>query len=961
MKKVFAVMSSLLLTIAFVGLLSTRVNAAGALFTDPYEAGALEEDEDPMFIMDSIYTTFPQYYDYASAPDAAWAGAARMYPWNETKLRVAQLDENGVATGRYYAIFFSGGLKATDAGAGNNIMFLDAEVAEDGTVTPVSKRTSTYAEEGWELADNPMDQSLSHMAQNVSEYDLEYRPTKFYVSNSAATGYGSQIMNRSIIFDGEGRAIRGVGINEFYVAEDDASYRGYAFAPEFCYVDGVVTKLADGVVCDKVKEPVYEEDGVTPKLDPETGEPMMQETDKDHYLNERFVWEWFEEQPENVNTVPYLSAGWDPTKWDYCWPQDEGYMCIAFNGSAGTLDSMTGAQKEAYLANNGITTDENGVMTDAAGNVVEALPIRECISYIRVPAGGVIYDFGYLDNGKEIQTAGFFNILYGGYKYGRQAMAQVKTVNFSSKPIYIADKVINGQSLQVREDANIIEVLEGTTIKPSDLFNYAGLAKMFTVQDDITSYTSDTSVLDVNVYLDGTKVASSAVTWKYSNSTVQEMMRDFFEDLRHWYIGDLTIEGHVDENGEPIVLGYSGGNSYFLDTNDDGKKDTDFTTDLDTFITKWTSSIVDSWGLFNNGNSTSATGFLNQAPVQQKWELLLTYMNNLMGGTFWSSAYTSYARIRDYYKGTVSSFPNPSAGAKPDQTPKAYNDVEYNFVAGAPKSRSVVTYEVTNSTTGLVDKLSVTFLTVVEYTPIVVINEDALYVYPEEFDGKKVIDPIDPYTLFTAYDGAYCAATGDIRGTVITENAVVTSETLDFANPVEGNHLVRIEVSSLNGTRKTVKHVTVQVLDVTAPTLIVVPTMRLAYGARFNVTDAIVLAADAVDGNLFDLEGMWWSDGSSTPVDTKKPGEYPVVLYVYDKSGNEASATFTVYVDELGLSEKAFNETIEGAISQIEDITLQLEEVTSYVAPSGCKSKKLFFVEFLAAAGILALVLRKKH
>lgn len=952
MKKVFAVMSSLLLTIAFVGLLSTNVKASGALFTDPYEAGALEEDEDPMFIMDSIYTTFPQFYDNAAQPDGAWAGAARMYPWNETKLRVAQLDENGKPTGRYYAIFFSGGLKATDLGAGNNIMFLDAEVAEDGTVTPVSKRTSTYAKEGWELADNPMDQSLSHMAKNISEYDLEYQPTKFYVSNSAATGYGSQIMNRSIIFDGEGRAIRGVGINEFYVPETDATYKGYAFAPEFCYVDGVVTKLADGVVCDKAKEPVYEEDGITPKLD-ENGEPMMQETDKDAYLYERFVWEWFEEQPENVNTAAYLAEGWDPTKWDYCWAQDGGYMCIAFNGSAGTLDSMTAAQKEAYLANNGIVVAEDGTMTDAEGNVVEALPKRDCISYIRVPAGGVIYDFGYLDNGKTIQTAGFFNILYGGYKYGRQALAEVKTVNFSAKPIYTVDSVQNGEPLRVKEGTNTVEVKAGTHINTSWMFKFDGLAKMFLTQDDITSYSADTSVLDVEILLNGVTVVSP-IKWDYNDVTPQEMMRDFFDDLRHFYIGDLELGGKT--------LAYSDGNKYFLDTDGDGKADTDFTTDLDTFINKWTSSIVDSWSLFNGGDVATSSGFLNQPEVRAKWAPFTAYMNDLMGGTFWASAYTSYARIRDYYQAKSASFPNAANGASVDKTPQVIAATYYEFdVNGKTNDRYTLTLNVENTVSGVKDSMTMIYVIVEEYTPIVVVNNDALFVYPEE--GEKVeIAPIDPYTLFTAYDGAYCAATGDLRGTVVTELASVTSETLDFANPTEGKHLVKIVVKSVHATREVVKYVTVTIMDVTAPQVVVKPIINLPYGSAFHVLDGIVLAADAVDGNLFDSKGTWWADTSATKVDTLKAGaEYTVKVAVFDSSNNQTEVSYKVKVGEAPVTAKDIEAAFEEKLAQLEEIGLQLEEITSFVEPTGCKSKKLFFVEFLAVAGLLALVLRRKH
>ena len=1002
MKKVFAVMSTLLLTIALFGLVSTRVNASSALFTHAYEAGALEEDEDPIYIMDSIYSTFPKFYDNQAKPDGIWLGNSRMYPWNETKLRVAQLDENGEATGRYYAVFFSGALNADDLGAGNNTMILDAEVAEDGTITVVSKRTSTYdtedgVKDGLILSDHPQDQSLSHMAVNISEHDLEFEPLKLYSSSSTSQGYAQQIMNRSIIFDGAGRAIRGVGVNEFYVSEEDANYKGYAFAPEFCYVDGVITKYENGVVCDKVKEQVLDENG-NPVLDGD-GEPTYAETDKDHFLYERFVWEWFAEQPENVNTAPYLSAEWDPTKWDYCYAKDGGYMCIAFNGNAGTLDNMTAAQKEAYisyrlpayleanlaqyieekyaakeeayLAENKYTKAEDGTITDAEGQPVDANEVkkvvegllkdeltqaysaqlgavkRECISTVRVPAGGVVYDFGYLDNGKPYATPAFFNMVYNGYHYGRkEGMAQVKTVNFSAKPIYTTDVVKENQSLQLREGLNVVEVMPGTKIDTSWIFQIDGLARMYLVEDDVTSYSADTSVLDVEIIHNGVTVVSP-LDWNYNDATPQEMIADILDDYRLFLKGELVI-------GE-TKLAYS-------DTSVAAKFG-EHINDKDAFVAHYTSSsVIDSWSLFNGGNNETGSGFFNQPAVRTKWAPFLAYMDNLMGGTFWGSAWTSSARISNYYNGVASSFGNALNGAVVTDTPKLYSVTNYEFVAeGDAQARHEITVKVQNTRNQNSDELTVTFVVVNEYTPIIEVNKDALYVYPREEGDQIVIDPIDKYSLFTAYNAKYDDGTKDIRGTVITEMATVTSETLDFDNPVEGSHLVKIEVSSVGGTRTTVKYVTVQVLDVTAPTLIVTPKLGLAYGSTFHVLDGVVLAYDNVDGNLFDSQGIWWADNSSVKVDTTKPNTYKVKVAVTDRSGNETELTYEVIVYEKGLSAEDFQKSVDETLSALEDLGLGLDEINSYVAPSGCKSKKLFFVEFLAAAGILALVLRKKH
>ena len=90
MKKVFAFLSVFALTIAFVGFSAKPANAAELMTEDP----TLNENQIPMYIMDSIYTTFPSYYDYASAGDDKWPGAARMYPWNETRFNCKLIDEN---------------------------------------------------------------------------------------------------------------------------------------------------------------------------------------------------------------------------------------------------------------------------------------------------------------------------------------------------------------------------------------------------------------------------------------------------------------------------------------------------------------------------------------------------------------------------------------------------------------------------------------------------------------------------------------------------------------------------------------------------------------------------------------------------------------------------------------------------------------------------------------------------
>ena len=81
-------------------------------------------------------------------------------------------------------------------------------------------------------------------------------------------------------------------------------------------------------------------------------------------------------------------------------------------------------------------------------------------------------------------------------------------------------------------------------------------------------------------------------------------------------------------------------------------------------------------------------------------------------------------------------------------------------------------------------------------------------------------------------------------------------------------------------------------------------------------------------------------------------------------NGKKALATFEgdKIVGYSTLEEiQALLEDKLSVLESLENIELKLEEINSYVKPSGCKSKSLFFVEFLAVAGALALILRKKH
>lgn len=187
MKKVFAFLSTLLLTIAMVGVVAagSHVKAASDKITvDP----TLAEDEIPVYIMDSIYSTFPNYYDNEAKSDPNWAGPARMYPWNETRLRVAQIGADGQPTGKYYAVYFAGHTVAVEkdgnavVGAGKNILFWDVD--ESGNVIAVKYSDGRKAASG-----NASDPSLSHMRTNISGKDLEFDPTTLGMNDEGTNFY----------------------------------------------------------------------------------------------------------------------------------------------------------------------------------------------------------------------------------------------------------------------------------------------------------------------------------------------------------------------------------------------------------------------------------------------------------------------------------------------------------------------------------------------------------------------------------------------------------------------------------------------------------------------------------------------------------------------------------------------------------------------------------------------------
>ena len=147
-------------------------------------------------------------------------------------------------------------------------------------------------------AGNAADPSLSHMRTNISGKDI-----LFNASDTFSGDEGSSQYNRALWFDGQGNAIRGITGDPFFAKEGSDGAPTVVYAPEYCYSGGKVVKAGDDVVCDKVEKEKVDADG-NPVLDGD-GNVVMEETDEDKYIYQRFEWAWYtNEQWKNTDVNP---------------------------------------------------------------------------------------------------------------------------------------------------------------------------------------------------------------------------------------------------------------------------------------------------------------------------------------------------------------------------------------------------------------------------------------------------------------------------------------------------------------------------------------------------------------------------------------------------------------------------------------------------------------------------------
>ena len=934
MKKVFAFLSVFALTIAFVGFGAKAAKAADLWVEDP----TLGENEIPMYIMDSIYSTFPQYYDNATKADGNWAGAARMYPWNETRLQVKQIDAAGNFTGKEYAIYFAGALTGESSGTGNNVLFYTLDDAGQLKLGRMSNGK-------WDKTGVPMDPSLSHMRTNVTGQDIAFDAIELWSANNSDNG--GNMYNRMLVFDGQGRMVRGISGDGAYLTADAEGVLPGAIAPEYCYVNGTVEKIEEGTVCD------------VETIEIEGSEETKEVT---KYITNRFVWQYFDHEdfdPATVNEVAYLSEGWDAQKWDYAIEEADGYVCIAFVSGEGSNFKLRPEQLEVYTA----TCEANGLEAPDANTT------RKMARTIIVPAGGMTYDFGYLDKGLMGLYEKYNDMCFSGYKYGRtldeegKGMGYNRGYDFSAKPLYYQEKALNGVSYQLLEGQNVVEVLQGESFNPASLINYSGLAKYWGNPYDLTSFQSDASVIDLYIVQDGLTVVQPSTGY----TSFQAVVDDFLADVAAWKGVDVSeIKFDTAAN---FQSNFSWGQ--FFATNADNANKPDYPSaeqpsfwNVPAHREKWTWLIEEIYAT------------MLRYPGGDTYTASLSHVENAKNAYYCGSPQTIAYAIWYFLNGQEHGYfgfhfqdGHNSEWLDPRTNAEKWAQHTIDTSKDAINTNYDLTFKAYNTVTNISSEYSVKFVVVDEYTPILNVNKNNLRYSPKVENGKLVINAIDEYTLCSAYDARYNGKA--IKGNNISYKVHYTSETLDFDKPTEGKHLVKAVV--YNQTKYAEKEFVVIIEDMTAPVVYTQDYIKIGVGEYFNLEDGITYAYDAVDGNLLDhVNGSWYLDISAKKLDVTKAGKYEVVLEVWDSSDNVVEVSYIVEVVSLG------NEDLEDAVAankqaidELYDLVADgfddLNEAVEALKPApeaekeGCGSSATVTVQLLAAASLLVVFLRKRH
>ena len=458
MKRVFAFISLFAISLVMFGFGTANVKAAGEpaegkWVVNPY----LLEDENgevveiPMYIMDSIATTFPFHYDRDAQADENWGGIARQYAWNGVKTVIPQFNANG-ATGQYYGVYQQGASSGSETGIGKMIYTTEG-LWDNGTFYNSGNLGGSY------IRTSPHDPSLSFSLHNTKDEAVGIQVYK-EASN--------QVANPFIIFDAEGKAVAGL----IHSSAEAANGLG----TEFCYdADGVgVVANADASNCAKVMVDTEEDDLDKPIKDEDGNiigyEKVQVEGDDPQYITTRFAWAYLGAAPANLNNS-YLGEGWKADNWDF------------YNEATGVAVVILGSG----IANGGAVS----AAELAADDSVEAGHVRAPYYEITIPAGGFFYQFGYLDRNSTLLPT-YKDVEAQAYLYGRNEGYKMyfKCYNYAGADITFKEGVQNGYGLSKIPGTNTIEAIKGKSIKLADLVDYAALATCFADENDPFSFQS---------------------------------------------------------------------------------------------------------------------------------------------------------------------------------------------------------------------------------------------------------------------------------------------------------------------------------------------------------------------------------------------------------------------------------------------------------------------------------------
>jgi len=603
MKKVFACLSTILLMLVAFGLVMQPAKLSAVEVEDGkfIEDPTLEEGDIPIYVMNSIQTTFPNLYDANAKKDDNYGGPGRDYYWNEIKFVVPQI-ENNQLTGKQYTVYTQGNYDSSKKTAAATKIYLWVDV--DGVPTTA---TQTGASVSWTGQYPPLfgDVSLSGVRYNVSGQEVVIN--NIYNENGVVNGDHSTDCIY-LIFDGQGKAVRGAAHDSYFSDEKIAEY---GFTQLFGYKDGKIVLResaigagaavngfgASDAELDRVQ--VELDDLDNPLLDEITGEPLFDDDGNPLYNKKyvdgeeanllsglRYVWQWYSEEDfdaESVNAVQYLEEGWRYDKWDYAYADPNGgYVCLAFAPNLAKFAQLTEKQYEihnasidALLAAGELNEDEaaelkadvdesfdetTGETTYTYGkgrdNSNKLKPIeRPVIVSLVIPVNGVSYRFGYLDytgNSVEMHFNGFCKMFEQGLLYGRneEYRAHARTYNFTATGLKAQNAVVEGESFILREENGkyVFELKEGATISPKDIISINGMLGGYGLVGDGTEGTNveavqsyknaDVSELEYTMDINGEAVMRPAV---HLYETLDACADDIIKALISWKVSKGVV------------------------------------------------------------------------------------------------------------------------------------------------------------------------------------------------------------------------------------------------------------------------------------------------------------------------------------------------------------------------------------------------------------------------------------